>query len=117
MSNNIHILWPEEVWELWGEREAKKEGRWTIENARVAVFTTHNCAVNYLTSCELNPQEPPIGLSLSLLMAQLSGRACPPRNPFAEDSLLTGWERAFITKAAVLPVDPVYINTDEEHYE
>ena len=63
MAGRVHILWPEEVWELWGEREVKREGRWTVENARVAQFTTHQGAIDYLTSCELQPHEEPLGLS------------------------------------------------------
>jgi hypothetical protein len=111
----VHILWPEEVWELWGEREVKREGRWTVESARVAQFTTHQGAVDYLTSCELHPQdEEPIGMSWALLMAQIVGRATPPRKPFAKDSLLASWERAFVAKATVLPVDPIYGGTSSE---
>ena len=53
MAGRIHVLWPDEIWDLWGEREAKKEGRWSIESARVAQFTTYQAAVDYLTSCEL----------------------------------------------------------------
>ncbi len=109
MAGRVHILWPEEVWDLWGEREAKREGKWVVESARVAQFTTHQHAVDYLKACELYPQdEEPIGLDWSLLMAQIMGRQCPPRKPFAKDSLLAGWERAFIAKAVTLPVDPVY---------
>ena len=117
MAGRIHVLWPDEIWDLWGEREAKKEGRWSIESARVAQFTTHQAAVSYLNSCELYPpEEEPIGMDWSMLMAQITGRACPPRKPFAKDSLLADWERAFVAKAQVLPVDPVYTfkeNIDE----
>jgi hypothetical protein len=115
MAGRIHVLWPDEIWDLWGEREAKKEGRWSIESARVAQFTTYQAAVDYLTSCELHPQEEPIGLSWTLLMSQIAGRATPPRKPFAKDSLLADWERAFIAKAVVLPVDPTYDIKEDTH--
>ena len=111
MTGKVHILWPEEVWDLWGEREAKKEGRWTVESARVAQFTTYQAAVDYLTSCELYPEEEPVGLGWSLLLAQIIGRATTPRKPFAKDSLLADWERAFVAKATVLPVNPMYDST------
>ena len=53
MAGRVHILWPDEIWELWGEREAKRDGRWTVESARVAQFTTHEGAVDYLKTTPL----------------------------------------------------------------
>ena len=113
MAGRIHILWPEEIWELWGEREAKRDGRWVVENARVAQFTTHDGAVEYLKSCELGPDDTPIGLDWAALMASIIGRKTPVIKPFAKDSLLADWERAFITKAQMLPVDPIYGGTHD----
>ena len=117
MTGRVHILWPEEVWELWGERETKKKSKWVIESARVAQFTTHQGAVGYLNACKRAPEEEELGLSWSLLVHWNSGRTTPPSNPFESDSLLADWERAFIAKAQVLPVDPMYDNKEDDHDE
>ena len=111
--SKVHILWPEDVWDLWGEREAKREGRWVIESRRVAQFTAYDAAAAYIRTCEEAGPDEPIGLSWTELMASFVGRSTPPRHPFVEDSLLADWERAFIAKAAVLPVDPVYSSKEK----
>ena len=102
----MHLLWPDDMWEIIAERTTRRgpHNAPTKETRRVALFTSFDKANDYLNACTL--QYPRRTGKFSELLSVFLGTDPHDQRMFDPASPLADFQRAWIVKATVLPIDP-----------
>jgi len=96
----LRVLWPGELWELMAEKRIlKRTGNMKLESRRLALFTSRILVEQYIDASS-NPT-PNMFEKIWGLFAEEEAY-----ERFKDGTLLYGYDRCWVQKVPLLPIDP-----------